>query len=52
MDSEFYDDAVSKMRGCGRCAAYTECELISFMGYSLYLCRSCAAAYRNGEAID
>lgn len=37
---------------CEQCKAYAKLELIPLMGYSLWMCRKCAAAaYRSGEAV-
>jgi len=37
---------------CERCANELPCQAIPMMGYSLWLCRTCAAAaYHNEEAV-
>lgn len=39
-------------RCCERCGQERPCHDIPMMGYSLWLCRGCAAAaYRNEEAV-
>jgi len=46
------EDERSIERFCERCNHYTLCEEVPLMGYSLWVCRHCAAAlYRSGEAV-
>ena len=47
-----YNDDNTIERPCERCQRTSLCEDIPMMGYSLWLCKKCAAAaYRNDEAI-
>lgn len=55
MDRE-QDDAEPEpepdVRNCERCQRTARTELIPLMGYSEWMCQSCAAtAYRSGEAV-
>ena len=46
------DDNTAGVRHCERCGEAARVEEIPLHGYSLYLCRKCAAAaFRCGEAV-